>query len=47
MDLGLDRKVAVVAGGSRGCGLGISQALAAEGACVLLSGRQDDAIGVS
>ena len=42
MDLGLDKKVAVVAGGSRGCGRGISEALAAEGASVLLSGRQDD-----
>jgi 3-oxoacyl-[acyl-carrier protein] reductase len=44
MDLGLDKKVAVVAGGSRGCGRGISAALAAEGASVLLSGRQDDAV---
>ena len=44
MDLGLDKKVAVVAGGSRGCGRGISAALAAEGASVLLSGRQEDAV---
>ena len=44
MDLGLNKKVAVVAGGSRGCGRGISAALAAEGACVLLSGRRDDAV---
>lgn len=44
MDLGLDGKVAVVAGGSRGCGRGISAALAAEGAQVLLSGRQEDAV---
>lgn len=40
MDLGLGNKVAVVAGGSRGCGRAISEVLAAEGACVLLSGRQ-------
>ena len=40
MDLGLADKVAVVAGGSRGCGLGIATALAEEGARVVLSGRQ-------
>jgi 3-oxoacyl-[acyl-carrier protein] reductase len=39
MDLGLANKVAVVAGGSRGCGRGISQALSREGAAVVLSGR--------
>ena len=39
MDLGIKDKVAVVAGGTRGCGLGIAQALAAEGARVLVSGR--------
>lgn len=44
MDLGLDDKVAVVAGGSRGCARGISAALAAEGARVLLSGRQGDTV---
>ena len=44
MDLGLSGKVAVVAGGSRGCGLGIAHALAAEGASVLLSGRQPDKV---
>ena len=32
MDLGLRDKVAVVAGGSRGCGLGIAEELAKEGA---------------
>ena len=31
MDLGLHNKVAVVAGGSRGCGRGIAEVLAAEG----------------
>jgi 3-oxoacyl-[acyl-carrier protein] reductase len=31
MDLGLSGKTAVVAGGSRGCGRGISEVLAAEG----------------
>jgi 3-oxoacyl-[acyl-carrier protein] reductase len=40
MDLGIAGKVAVVAGGSRGCGRGISEALAAEGARVVLTGRQ-------
>lgn len=44
MDLGLTGKVAVVAGGSRGCGRGIAQTLAAEGARVLLSGRQPEAV---
>jgi 3-oxoacyl-[acyl-carrier protein] reductase len=39
MDLGLARRVAVVAGGSRGCGRGISQELAKEGVRVVLSGR--------
>ena len=44
MDLGLNDKVAVVAGGSRGCGLGIAQVLAAEGARVVLSGRDAQAV---
>ena len=44
MDLGLMNKVAVVAGGSRGCGLGIAEALAKEGAAVLLSGRNEQAV---
>ena len=47
MDLGLAGKVAVVAGGSRGCGRGIAQALAAEGARVVLSGRQAEAVQAS
>ncbi|HTZ69131.1 MAG TPA: SDR family oxidoreductase [Acetobacteraceae bacterium] len=40
MDLGISGKVAVVGGGSRGCGLAISAALAREGARVVLTGRQ-------
>jgi 3-oxoacyl-[acyl-carrier protein] reductase len=44
MDIGIAGKVAVVAGGSRGCGLGIAKALAAEGAAVFLSGRQPDVV---
>jgi 3-oxoacyl-[acyl-carrier protein] reductase len=39
MDLGLHDKVAIIAGGSRGCGFGIAAELAKEGASVLLSGR--------
>jgi len=44
MELGLRDKVAVVAGGSRGCGRGIAEVLAAEGARVLLSGRQREPV---
>ena len=44
MDLGLSGKTAVVAGGSRGCGRGISEVLAAEGAAVVFSGRNRDAV---
>ncbi len=40
MDLGLAGKIAIVAGGSRGCGRGVAEELAREGAKVLLSGRQ-------
>jgi 3-oxoacyl-[acyl-carrier protein] reductase len=43
MDLGLKDKVAVLAGGSRGCGRGIAEALASEGAKVVLSGRNGEA----
>lgn len=41
MDFGIDGKVAVVGGGSRGCGLGVSKALAAEGVHVFLTGRRE------
>ncbi|WP_322747408.1 MULTISPECIES: SDR family oxidoreductase [unclassified Frankia] len=44
MDLGLKDKVAVVAGGSRGCGRAISVELAKEGAAVVLTGRQPDIV---
>lgn len=39
MDFGLGNKVAIVAGGSRGCGRGIAEELAKEGASVVLTGR--------
>src|SRR4051794_12644105 len=44
MDLGLRGKVAVVAGGSRGCGRGIADVLADEGASVVLSGRNEEPV---
>src|SRR6478735_4248883 len=47
MDLGLKDKVAVVAGGSRGCGFGIAEALANEGAAVVLSGRNEQAVSTA
>lgn len=47
MDLGIAGRVAVVAGGSRGCGRGIAEALAAEGVKVALSGRQPDVVGAA
>lgn len=44
MDFGLSGKVALVAGGSRGCGLAIARELAREGASVVLSGRQSQIV---
>jgi 3-oxoacyl-[acyl-carrier protein] reductase len=42
MDLGLAGRRAFITGGSHGIGLGIAQALAAEGAAVLICGRDAD-----
>jgi 3-oxoacyl-[acyl-carrier protein] reductase len=47
MDLGIRDRIALVAGGSRGCGLGISRALAEEGAKVVLTGRLPDRVGAA
>jgi len=44
MDLMLAGKIALVAGGARGCGLAISQELAREGIKVVLTGRQADIV---
>ena len=44
MDLGLKDRRALVMSSSRGLGLGIAEALAAEGASVLLTGRTEDAL---
>ena len=40
MDYKLNDKIAIVAGGSRGCGLACAAELAREGAAVVLTGRQ-------
>lgn len=42
MDLGLDGRVYIVTGGTRGLGHAVAQALVAEGARVVLSGRSDE-----
>lgn len=44
MDLGIEGKVALVMGASRGIGLGVAQALAREGARVAVSSRSAEAI---
>lgn len=44
MDLGLKDEVAMVAGASRGLGFAVAQALAAEGAYVSISSRDESAI---
>ena len=47
MDLGLAGKIAIVAGGSRGCGRGIAESLAREGARVLLTGRNAEPVNAT
>ena len=42
MDLGLENKVALVAGGSSGIGLAVATELAREGAHVAIAGRDAD-----
>ncbi len=44
MDLGLDGRVAIVSGGSRGIGLAIAKALAAEGCRLVLCARGEEAL---
>ncbi len=44
MQLGLDGRVALITGSSRGIGRGIALALAAEGCDVMLTGRDEDAL---
>lgn len=44
MDLGIERKRAIVAAGSRGLGFGAASALAAEGCRVAMCGRDEQAV---
>jgi 3-oxoacyl-[acyl-carrier protein] reductase len=44
MDLGLNNQVVFVAGSSRGIGKAIAASLLAEGACVVLTGRNEDSL---
>src|SRR3979409_520016 len=44
MELGIDGRIALVTGASKGLGLGIAQALAAEGARVAMSSRSRERI---
>jgi 3-oxoacyl-[acyl-carrier protein] reductase len=44
MDIGLKNKVALVAGASKGLGYAVAHALAAEGAQVSISSRDEKAI---
>ena len=45
MDLGIEGKVALVTGASKGIGYGIAEALAAEGAKLALASRSEERIG--
>jgi 3-oxoacyl-[acyl-carrier protein] reductase len=47
VDLGIEGKVALVTGSSKGLGLGIASALAAEGARVAVSSRSEDRIAAA
>jgi 3-oxoacyl-[acyl-carrier protein] reductase len=47
VDLGLESRVALVTGASRGIGLGIARELAGEGASVAISSRSEERIGAA